>query len=199
MVAQNNSLAARSFNLFFLGLEEIMGPEDLDKLIKDTPDLISVSTTLTVRQVQSVKQRMTELYSQTGTRGLMMCSGRAAFKYLLKQEGKELGFDAPGFRFMPNRLKLKRGLDQIAGWMKRAYGDEIQVTVAEKNWYFEVSDCHECEGASSASSMCDFTAGLLQEFLAWAGGGKFYNVREVSCLATGEETCCFEIDKYPLD
>ena len=68
MVAQNNSLAARSFNLFFLGLEEIMGPEDLDKLIKDTPDLISVSTTLTVRQVQSVKQRMTELYSQTGAR-----------------------------------------------------------------------------------------------------------------------------------
>jgi predicted hydrocarbon binding protein len=199
MVAQNYSLSGNSFPLFFLGLEETLGREELEKLVRDIPGLLSSTGILSAREIKPVAQKLTENYGQTGARGLMMCSGRAAFKYLLKQEGKALGFEAPGFRFLPNRSKLKKGLDQIAGWMKRTYGDEIQVKNNGGNWHFELSDCHECEGVTSAFSMCDFTAGLLQEFLSWAGGGKFYAVHEVNCRAVGDESCCFAIDKFPLD
>jgi predicted hydrocarbon binding protein len=142
---------------------------------------------------------MEEMFGPTGTRGLMVCSGRAAFKYFLKGEGKTLGFDTAQFRLLPTRTKLKKGLQQIALWMQNSSGDVITLKNEDKQWIYEVSSGSEIEGKKISATNCDFTAGLLQEFLSWAGGGKFYRVKETTCRAAGDSCCSFVIDKFPLE
>jgi len=199
MVAQSISLSAGAFNYFLLGLEETLGPADVDLLVKDLNLASSSLTIIANGLIPPVAQRMTECYGITGARGLILCSGRAAFKHLLKQESDSLGFNTTQFRFLPTRSKLKMGLEQLAAWMQRASGETIQIRSNENHWFFEIKGRDDGKKQSMSESLCDFTAGLLQEFLAWAGSGKFYSVREQSCRADGAECCSFAIDKYPLD
>ena len=199
MVEQNISLQTGPFQLFFLGLQEILSPEDFGKLVSSTSDTDLVYEGISAAQLKPVRQKMNEVYGEKGARGLAMCSGRAAFKHLLSQHGKALGFEANGFRFLPTRLKLKKGLELLAVWVKTSYGDEAKIISSEKTWLFDVCHCHECSGFSGVDAMCDFTAGILQEFLAWAGGEKFYRVQETNCCARGDAACRFTIDKFPLD
>jgi predicted hydrocarbon binding protein len=47
--------------------------------------------------------------------------------------------------------------------------------------------------------MCDFTIGLLQEFMAWAGGSKYFRIQEIACRGNGDACCSFKIDKNPIE
>jgi predicted hydrocarbon binding protein len=40
--------------------------------------------------------------------------------------------------------------------------------------------------------------GLLEESLRWVSRGRRFKVEEVSCIATGDETCTIVISKKPL-
>lgn len=190
MVAKANERSSWGEDIFSLGLQEILGAEAYKRLMvlcgSERPSVAPVS------------RNMQELYGPGGARGLLICSGRAAFKYLLKQEGNTLGFDTPQFRLLPARSKLKRGLHQIAAWMEHSTGDTVTIQNEEKHWLYEVA-----EGASrnldSKLGNCDFTVGLLQEFLSWAGGGKFYRVKETACRHNGAACCTFIVDKFPLE
>jgi predicted hydrocarbon binding protein len=190
MVAKANERSSWGEDIFSLGLQEILGAEAYKKLMSLCGgDWASVAP---------VSRNMQELYGPGGARGLLICSGRAAFKYLLKQEGKSLGFDTPQFRLLPSRSKLKRGLHQIADWMQRSSGDAVTIVSEEKHWLYQVAD-GAARNPESKENNCDFTVGLLQEFLSWAGGGKFYRVKESTCRHDGAACCTFIIDKFPLE
>jgi predicted hydrocarbon binding protein len=190
MVAKANERSSWGEDIFSLGLQEILGAEAYKKLMilcgSERPAVAPVS------------RSMSELYGPSGARGLLICSGRAAFKYLLKQQGKVLGFDTPQFRLLPTRSKLKRGLHQIAAWMQQSTGDTVTLKSEEKHWLYEVTD-GPARNPESKESNCDFTVGLIQEFLAWAGSGKFYRVKESACRHSGAACCTFIIDKFPLE
>jgi predicted hydrocarbon binding protein len=199
MVAQKHTSLIGPTHFYVLGLEEIIGPEELEKLLSYIPELKNIKGEITSQHVKPVRQKMTEVYGKTGARGIAMCSGRAAFKHLLNLQGNQLGFESNSFRFLPTRLKLRKGLSLLAEWMENTHHDEIQIENSESQWSFKATHCSECAELMSTESICDFTAGLLQEFTAWAGGGKFHRIVETSCRANGDECCTFMIDKNPID
>jgi predicted hydrocarbon binding protein len=41
--------------------------------------------------------------------------------------------------------------------------------------------------------------GTFQEALFWLSGGKYFIVEEILCIAKGDSTCTFRIDKSPLE
>jgi predicted hydrocarbon binding protein len=47
--------------------------------------------------------------------------------------------------------------------------------------------------------ICHAGLGLLQEGLHWVTGGKNIRVEEVLCIAKGDPSCTYVIDKRPLD
>ena len=172
----------------FLGLEETIGTADtaeLKKLAQGKPEITA-----------DVLNQMDEMYGKAGTSGVAICSGRAAFKYLLEKDGREIGFESLDFRFLPIRVKVRRGLELMAGWFEKNYGVKASVRSGEGEFHVDVSDAEE--GKSSAT-LCDFTTGLLQGFLAWMSGGKFYVVRETECRASGADKCSFSVGKNPLE
>ncbi len=191
MIANVSQRSNWGEDIFSLSLQEILGAEAFKKLLQRCAEKNPAA--------EPVAETMQEMYGPTGARGLLVCSGRTAFKYLLNREGAALGFDNPQFRLLPTRSKLKRGLHQIAAWMQHSTGDKIEIKNEEKHWVFEVSDQESGQPQRKIVENCDFTVGLLQEFLAWAGGGKFYRVKESTCRTAGASCCSFIVDKFPLE
>jgi predicted hydrocarbon binding protein len=185
-------------NYFLQGLQEIISPAEMARLTGSNLSGMKSGGTSGLQKVEKIRLTMTEMYGEEGARGLLMCSGRAAFKHLLEEQGKELGFEADVFRFSPNRIKMKRGLELLARWMGQSFSEGITVGSTEKAWILEVKRTSS-QLANQDTGMCDYLAGLIQGFLFWAGGGRFYSVRETCCCLLGDESCCFSIDKYPLD
>jgi hypothetical protein len=56
-----------------------------------------------------------------------------------------------------------------------------------------------CWQLESDAPVCFVAAGLLQEGLRWVSGGHSFHVSEINCLAVGDSSCIFKIDKEPLD
>jgi hypothetical protein len=124
MIIQNMMPA----HFFINGLEETIGPDDLEKLLKSIPNSTQYKNEILPDPLQPVRQKMNELYGPTGARGIAMCSGKAGFKYILKQQSKQLGFESDAFRFLPGKYKLKRGLSLLADWMMEIYHEEMQIS-----------------------------------------------------------------------
>jgi predicted hydrocarbon binding protein len=186
MVTMNPGLNTN--NYLIRGLEEVLGPVELANLHSGSNN--------SGNPVSSIRKKMDELYGPTGARGLAICSGRAAFKHLLAESGREIGFEATEYRFLPIRSKIRRGLEMLAKWIEKTYTLQATLYSENKVFRFEVKGV---AGTSNVLTLCDFTSGLLQEFLAWTSGGKFYAVHEAECRGTGAEQCSFLVGKYPLE
>jgi predicted hydrocarbon binding protein len=56
-------------------------------------------------------------------------------------------------------------------------------------------DCLLCVGITSRKPYCSHYAGCLQFLTDWVYGKGIYLVRETKCIALGDDTCRFEIEK----
>jgi hypothetical protein len=186
MVSVNIDAGTIEVNHLLLGLTDVLGPSEVDRL---------KPSGLTNERLGELRSRMDSLYGKTGASGLAICSGRAAFKYLLKKQGKELGFEDAAYRFLPTRLKIRKGLEILAQWMEKIYALPVNVINDERDFHFRLGDPEHDHDLA----LCDFTAGLLQGFLAWTSGGKYYLVREIECRAVGASGCDFQVGKIPLE
>lgn len=178
---------------FFLGLEEVLGTEELSRVS------ILSNTNIPEDEILPVRKQMDKVYGKQSARGLAICSGRAAFKYLLEKDGRSIGFEDVDYHFLPIRLKVKKGLEMLAKWVERTYA--VSVTIHSGSTDFEVEMKSQNGERTPANDvcMCDFISGLLQEFLAWVSGGKFYPVHETLCRGAGDSLCNIQVSRQPLD
>jgi predicted hydrocarbon binding protein len=188
MVTMSLSMNAHYDKHLVLGLEEVLGPAELERLQKHCGG--------SADKVDSIRKTMDEFYGASGASGLAICSGRAAFKHLLAETGREIGFEDANYCFLPTRLKIRKGLELLAAWIEKTYDLKTTVKNAGKEFQLEVKDMSE-KGA--VPTLCDFTSGLLQGFLTWTSGGKFYVVRETECRGAGAGQCTYTVGKFPLD
>ena len=184
---------------FMTGLEETIGPNELRELIEGTGIENENQEESLPDQVIMVRQKMDEVYGKSGASGLAICSGRAAFQHVLNQQSRQIGFEEDAFRFLPGRNKLKKGLRLLANWLEKENHETIQMENSDGHWLLSVSDDRESSECENARTMCDFTAGLLQEFMTWAGGGKYFRVTETDCRKNGANSCSIQIDKKPIE
>lgn len=198
MLAEMNSLSDNPLTYLFLGLEDILSPVDIEKILRTVFAGNKPQSALNGQAVKKIRKTMNEMYGEEGTRGLLMCSGRAAFKYLLSQRGKDLGFETDVFRYAPSRIKMKRGLEILAKWINLTNTEGVEVKAADKTWLLEVKRAGDAT-LEAGNPMCDYIAGLVQGFLFWAGGGRYYRVLEIDCAKKSGDVCRFAIDKTPLD
>jgi predicted hydrocarbon binding protein len=139
------------------------------------------------------------LYGSPVCAGIAHRAGQVSFKYFLTVFGKKLGFSDIDFRLLPMNQRKYKGLCGISEEMLLSYGLRSIVRDQKSLFLVEIENCPECKGEDSQRPTCHFITGFLQEYLAWMGGGRFYNVRETSCIAGGGTCCTFELAKKPLD
>jgi len=196
---------SQASHILMEGVQEIIGRSGVFAVLKVTPNderppsLEQLYEDMPSDGAVSVMSALDDMYGVRGGRGVALRAGRASFKYLLHTFGEKIELTSLSFRLQPTRVRLKSGLSKLSGLLSKEWGAQINMSEDVRYWYWRVHDCPECAQANSDHMMCHFTTGLLQEYLSWAGGGKYYNVVETDCCAKGAEACVFRVDPVPLD
>lgn len=181
------------FQLFVEGAQEMLGLDHFQHVL-DLPQ-----TGLEHTPVVTLPIALEQHYGAPGGRGLAVRIGRSAFKYLLQRRGDAMGLTSAEFRLQRAPQRMRAGLHLLAQQLIQDSGDRITIQDSETHWVWRSENCPVCTGRSTGDASCYLTVGLIQEFLAWSGGGRFYRVTERECRAAGASTCAFWIEKKPLD
>ncbi|MCE9645614.1 MAG: 4-vinyl reductase [Chloroflexi bacterium] len=192
--------------LIFLGMEEVIGTSGVDavlrvasleKFIHNYPPSNS-ERKFSFETVSLLQSALEQIYGPRGGRGLALRTGRACFKYGLKEYGSMLGLTEMAFRLLSLPTKLHSGTRSFADLFNKQ--TDQKVTVEEKDgmilWHIE--RCPLCWERKAAEPVCHLAVGLLQEALYWLSGGKVFNVEETACIARGDATCTIAIDQTPF-
>jgi predicted hydrocarbon binding protein len=187
--------------MIFEGFREIIGLPAMEILFGQRA--ISNSTRSAYRfnfaDIAALKTRLQQTYGLQGAQGLTLRAGRASFRYWLRAYGPQSQITELEFRLLPTRKRLRKGLETLARTLYEECGVPVQIREEKSAWLWEMSRCLECEGEAEACTRCSFTVGLLQEYLSWASGGRFYPVAEVACVSAGQQSCVIEVSQQPID
>lgn len=197
----------RATKILLDGAIELLGQENFQRVMGLLPADLAFSldsshsnhSTWSAEAVGAFLDMLDATYGELGGHGLALRIGRSAFKFGLKQFGDRVGLRETEFRLLPAPRRQSAGLAILARVIGEQLGDAIRVIDHGAFWEWRSERCPLCSSRHSAGACCYLTVGFLQEFMSWAGGGRFYQVTETACRADGSTACVFRIDKKPLD
>ena len=181
--------------VFLEGAQELLGDEHLSRF----RNLPVNGGRFAFQDVRALLQNLEEAYGAPGGRGLALRLGRAVFRHGLKELGGQVGFRDMEYRILPSPRRVEQGLKALAQVIGETFDSPVAVTDVDAHWQWRMEHCPVCQGCRTEDPGCYLLVGLIQEFTAWAAGGRFYRVRETQCRAAGDPACVFCIEKKPLD
>ena len=193
--------------IIFLALEEILGRNGMNAALK----LASLSHFIgnyppnnlelqfEFADLSRVQSSLEDLFGPLGGRGVALRSGRACFKYGLREFGPLLGVTDLAFRLLPQDEKLRKGTALFADVFNQYSDQRVQIRDGGDHIFWHIERCPVCWGRHADGAVCHLAVGILQEALFWVSGGKYYHVSEDDCIAKGDPTCTIVIDKQPVE
>ena len=136
-------------------------------------------------------QKAIRTYYGRGARGTLIRVGGNLWNRLLDESPLALKAQVKLLRGLPLTARRKQALELLARLLGNQRGD---MTVHTLDLDLLVVD-HASPGTlgqSESHPICSVTLGLLRECLFWATGQE-HDIDEISCRATGKETCEFKI------
>ena len=189
----------------FIALEEVMGKNGisavlnmakLGHLIDDYPP-DDLKREFDFADFGALNQALEDMYGPRGARGLSLRMGRAAFSQVIRDFGSMIGMADLAFKVLPLGTKLKVGVRAMAETFTKISDQTTRVEEDKEKFIYSIERCPVCWGRKTAKPVCFQAIGLLQEGLRWVSGGKNFRVEETLCIAKGDPTCTFIIDKEP--
>jgi hypothetical protein len=177
------------------GFKEIVGPHSARELFSRSCRSSAESTATSLDELQRL---LVDQFGPLGGCGVALRSGRAAFRHGLRKWGTDAGITSIDYRLLPLNRRIFTGLERLAAILTERCGLQVSTSQDEQHWYWRV-DPYLNTGLQPTCPACYMVIGVLQEFMAWAAGGRSYPVREVSCHCTGADACLFQIEKKALD
>lgn len=166
-------------------------------------DMERLAAGLSLDAARTFPALLEQVYGRRGGQGLALRVGRAVFTVLLKHFGRAYGLIDASFRLLPPSRRVEVGLRRLAEIFNCEFGQQVTVDLESAFWVWTVGEClngsRESERPAAHEPSCFLMVGVLQAFLAWESGGRFYSVRETECAASGGSRCRFVIDQKPLD
>ena len=192
--------------LILLGLEEVIGKSGVDSILH-LAGLVELSQnyppakadkTFGFEAVSQLQKSLEQQYGPRGGRGLALRTGRACFKYGIKEYGSLMGITEMAFRLLPLQTKLRVGAKSFADLFNKHTDQKVRLEETEEQIFWHIERCPLCWGRTADEPICHLAVGLLQEALYWVSAGKVFNVEETACISCGDQTCTITIDKNPL-
>ncbi|GAB4500391.1 MAG: 4-vinyl reductase [Anaerolineales bacterium] len=186
--------------IILLSMEEVIGKAGVNAIL----DLTALDSNLPAKQglsFEAVKQlhlALEQAYGPRGGRGVALRTGRACFKYGLKEYGSMLGLTEMTFRLLPLSTKLHTGARSLADLFNKHTDQKVRVEETEAHIFWHIERCPLCWERTEEEPICHLAIGLLQEALYWLSGGKVFRVEETACHARGDDHCTISILKTPL-
>lgn len=187
--------------IILLGMEEVIGKGGMDAVLNlaalDGFEQTNEQT-FSFGTVSQLHQTLEKVYGPRGGRGLALRSGRACFKYGLKEYGSMLGLTEMAFRLLPLPTKLHTGARSFADLFNKHTDQQVRVEETDTQIFWHIERCPLCWERTAEEPVCHLAVGLLQEALYWLSGGKVFSVEETACHAHGDAECTIAILKTPL-
>ncbi len=200
MNSENIKNPASNCQFLIDGLREIIGQAGVSAVLKTASQLNVIEEgNVHFSDLHHLGAALGALYGPRGGKGIAMRSGRASLKYFLRLYGRDLQLNSIEFRIKPTHKRLKEGLSRLVKAYHDQFGINVNLIDDGATWIWQSENCTECQERQAAEAVCQFTEGLLQEFLSWCGGSKIYAVSEISCCAHGDKMCQYRIDPYPIE
>lgn len=192
--------------LTFLSLEEVMGANGVKALLRlaDLPQFIDAYPPNDLKRefpfeaIAATSVALGTMYGPRGARGLELRAGRVAFTLGLKEFGPLLGMADLALKLMPVTMKLKIVLNATAQTFDR-FSDQSSYVQEEKTRFVYHITKDPSSLRPDPGLNFYIARGILEEATAWVSGGRRFSVEQVSCIALGDPTTSFVINKEPLD
>jgi hypothetical protein len=185
---------------FFEGAQELLGEEKFHQILDcQNHGAQENIPSFSGKEAGSFLQLLETMYGRPGGHGLALRIGRTSFKYALKRMNSASPLNHTQFRLLPVGRRLETGLGHLAQFVSSGDLPPSTVTCTEDHWLLHSASVPDCSERQGFDPCCYAFTGLLQEFMLWAGNGRYYRVVETRCRATGSLECEFRIDKKPLD
>jgi len=192
--------------IVLLAMEEILGRNGVNAVLNlaSLADYINhypphnQDLHIPFEHISRMQSALEDEYGPRGGRGLALRSGRACFKYGLREFDPEFGLTDLAFRLLPLPAKLKVGSEAFAGLFNHFTDQRVRLETDEKSIFWHIERCPLCWQRRTSDPACHLAVGMLQEALYWVSGGKFFNVEETDCIARGDATCTIVIDQNPM-
>jgi predicted hydrocarbon binding protein len=192
---------------FVDGLREIIGVRKTEEILAGlqmeyifSPDLNAyLKKGITSHDLMHLHQVLYDIYGEKGGHGVMIRSGRASFKYLLRRYDTRTHMNSIEFRLLPTQNRISRGLEILSNLLAEEFHDQIWVEESDISWEMRIANSADIHSEAEEVVLCPYITGLLQEYLSWAGMGKFYLVEETECRGAGAQTCTFCINRQPIE
>lgn len=192
--------------IILLALEDVLGRNGLNTILQ----LTKLSETInnlppanfdrqfSFKKLSHIMAGIESYFGPRAGRGLALRSGRACFKYGLREYGPLLGVSDMAFRLLPLATKLSSGAEMFAMAFNKFSDQQVRIEDTPDKLYWHIERCPICYNRKSEDPACYLAVGILQEALYWISGGKNFIVEETACIAQGDELCTVEILKEPL-
>jgi predicted hydrocarbon binding protein len=190
-----------------LALEEVMGKNGLNAILNlaHLPHLIdnfppdNLERGFNFADYSAFNTALEEMYGPRGGRGLAQRAGRATFNDALRNFGALAGVGDLAFKVLPLQAKLRIGLPAMAKIFSTISDQHSTVSERHDEFVYTIHRCPVCWGRKNVDKpVCYIATGLLQESLKWVSGGNEFRVNESHCIAMGDPTCEFVIQKTPI-
>jgi bacteriochlorophyll 4-vinyl reductase len=191
--------------LALISLEEVMGKNGINAVLNmaglgyliDNYPPDDLKPGFDFADFGALNQALEDMYGPRGARGLALRMGRAAFFHGIRDFGAMVGMADLAFKVLPLSTKLKVGVRAMAETFTKVSDQTSRVEEDEEKFTYIIERCPVCWGRKTAKPVCFQAAGVLQEGLRWVSGGKDFRVEETLCIAKGDPTCTFIIEKEP--
>ena len=186
------------------GVEEIIGQEDLQKLLNlkgipfdyNSHQHVALRQSLTIVDLIEMEHGLEEMFGENGSRGAALRAGRCFFQNLFQKYGIGSGLNSLEFRMQPLKKRILAGLGILSALLSDSIQLDIHISENESKWYWTYEDRICCRDENEKGlPVFDFFIGLLQNYLSWASGGKAYPIQKCQDLGA---TCVIEIGKNPI-
>lgn len=196
----------RIARIYLEAMEEVMGRNGLNALLNLTGlqqyigeyPPANLDRAFDFADFSNLNQGLIDIYGDRGGRGLGLRGGRATFDRGLKGFGALAGVSDLAFKVLPMGTKVRVGLPAMARVFTQ-FSDQIsRVETFPDHYLYFIDRCPVCWGRQSQEPVCFVARGLLEEGLRWVSGGHTFRVEEFACIAAGDDSCIFRIDKEPV-
>jgi len=193
--------------IILLGMEEILGRNGLNAMLNmaDLPELVAnlppnnLEQGFKFEQLSKIQSSLEKMYGPRGGHGVALRTGRACFKYGLREFGESMGLTNTAFHLLPLNEKILLGSSLFADIFNNYTDQRVHIEDAGSQILWHIDRCPVCWGRQSEGPICHLAVGILQEALYWVSGGRYFCVEETRCIAMGDQTCSIVIEKRPLE
>ncbi len=191
--------------LFLDAVEEVLGEKALNMVLKRAgkedyienkpPNDTELGPTL--EDYGRIEEAIEQVYGGRGAKAVLMRIGRANFRRTLDERGRLIGVVGLTLDLIPSyEAKLKLFLKNLASAAVKHGNLPVRLEEAEDGFLYIYEDSPSRFRPRKEKPCCFVTVGFLSEAVRWATKQNV-QVREVSCIACGDETCTFVIPRHP--